>query len=110
MIKDNRMIYPPIPELTDNNRHNRYELVIAVAKGAHMVTNEYLQLRAEAEQKIADEKMDKPMLNLIDPEYRDQKAIRIAISRLHEGKYRMQSVSEQAEASEDAAEEAAVEE
>ena len=96
MIKDNRMIYPPIPELTDNNRHNRYELVIAVAKGAHMVTDEYLQLRAEAEQKIAEEKIDKPMLNLIDPEYRDQKAIRIAISRLHEGKYRMQSASEEA--------------
>ena len=38
--------------------------------------------------------MDKPMLNLIDPEYRDQKAIRIAISRLHEGKYRMQSAAE----------------
>ena len=53
MIKDNRMIYPPIPELTDNNRHNRYELVIAVAKGAHIVTNEYLEMRAEAEQKIS---------------------------------------------------------
>ena len=95
MIKDNRVIYPPIPELTDNYRHNRYELVIAVAKGAHLVTNEYLQLRAEAEQKIAEEKVDKPMLNLIDPEYRDQKAIRIAISRLHEGKYRMQSAGEE---------------
>jgi hypothetical protein len=47
---------------------------------------------------IAEEKVDKPMLTLIDPEYRDQKAIRIAISRLHEGRYRMQSPSE-AEAS-----------
>ena len=100
------MIYPPIPELTDNNRHNRYELVIAVAKGAHLVTNEYLQLRAEAEQKIAEEKVDKPMLNLIDPEYRDQKAIRIAISRLHEGKYRMQSASEGTDAQEAPAAEA----
>ena len=96
MIKDNRMIYPPIPELTDNNRHNRYELVIAVAKGAHIVTNEYLEMRAEAEQKISEEKMDKPMLNLIDPEYREQKPVRIAITRLHEGKYRMESPDEEA--------------
>ena len=94
MIKDNRMIYPPIPELTENYRHNRYELVIAVAKGAHKVTGEYLSMRANAERMIAEEKVDKPMLSLIDPEYRDQKAIRIAISRLHEGRYRMESVPE----------------
>ena len=94
MIKDNRMIYPPIPELTENHRHNRYELVIAVAKGAHKVTGEYLSMRANAERMIAEEKVDKPMLTLIDPEYRDQKAIRIAISRLHEGRYRMQSAPE----------------
>ena len=91
MIKDNRMIYPPIPELTENYRHNRYELVIAVAKGAHKVTGEYLSMRANAERMIAEEKVDKPMLTLIDPEYRDQKAIRIAISRLHEGKYRIEA-------------------
>ena len=45
---------------------------------------------------IAEEKVDKPMLTLIDPEYRDQKAIRIAISRLHEGKYRMQNEADKA--------------
>ena len=96
MIKDNRMIYPPIPELTENYRHNRYELVIAVAKGAHKVTGENLSKRANAQRKIAEEKVDKPMLTLIDPEYRDQKAIRIAISRLHEGKYRMQNEADKA--------------
>ena len=96
MINDNRMIYPPIPELTENYRHNRYELVIAVAKGAHKVTGEYLTMRANAERMIAEEKVDKPMLTLIDPEYRDQKAIRIAISRLHEGRYRMQSACDTA--------------
>ena len=94
MIKDNRVIYPPISELTDNYRHNRYELVIAVAKGAHLVTNEYLTMRANAERMIAEEKVDKPMLSLIDPEYRDQKAIRIAISRLHEGRYCMMNRAE----------------
>ncbi len=96
MIKDNRMIYPPISELTDNNRHNRYELVIAVAKGARRVTGEYLEMRARAEKMIGDKETDKPLLSLIDAEYRDQKAVRIAISRLHEGKYRMVSPEEAA--------------
>ena len=106
MIKDNRMIYPPIPELTEGNRHNRYELVIAVAKGAHLVTNEYLTMRANAERMITEEKVEKPMLSLIDPEYRDQKAIRIAISRLHEGRYRMQSAPEAVATAEETPEEA----
>ncbi len=111
MIKDNRMIYPPIAELTDNNRHNRYELVIAVAKGARRVTGEYLEMRARAEKMIGDKETDKPLLSLIDAEYRDQKAVRIAISRLHEGKYRMLSPEEAAAlAEEETVEEGADEE
>ena len=89
MIKDNRMIYPPISELTDGNRHNRYELVIAVAKGARKVTSEYLEMRARAEKMISDKETEKSILQLIDEEYRDQKPVRIAITRLHEGKYEM---------------------
>lgn len=89
MIKDNRMIYPPISELTHGEQHNRYELVIAVAKGARRVTSEYLEMRARAEKMINDKETDKSLLSLIDAEYRDQKAVRIAISRLHEGKYEM---------------------
>ena len=95
MSKDNRMIYPPIPELTGDN-HNRYELVIAVAKGARKVTDEYLEMRARAEKMIEDKETDKSILALIDAEYRDQKAVRIAISRLHEGKYTMLNPEEQA--------------
>ena len=95
-LQENCMINPPIPELTENYRYNRYELVIAVAKGAHLVTGEYLSMRANAEKMIAEEKMDKPMLSLIEAEYRDQKAIRIAISRLHEGKYHIVNGAENA--------------
>ena len=95
MIKDNRMIYPPISELTDGNRHNRYELVIAVAKGARKVTSEYLEMRARAEKMISDKETDKSILALIDEEYRDQKPVRIAITRLHEGKYEMVPPSEE---------------
>ena len=98
MINDNRMIYPPISELTDNNTRNRYELVIAVAKGARLVTGEYLEMRARAEKMIGDKETDKPLLNLIDAEYRDQKPVRIAITRLHEGKYQILTEEEAAQA------------
>lgn len=94
MINDNRMIYPPIPELTEKGKFNRYELVIAVAKGARTVTSEYLEMRESAERKINDRETDKPLLSLIDTEYREEKAVRIAISRLHDGKYRIRRPDE----------------
>ena len=55
-------------------------------------------MRQNAEQMISDRETDKPILALIDPEYRDQKPVRIAITRLHEGKYRMQRPEESTEA------------
>ena len=67
-----------------------------MAKGARKVTDEYLEMRARAEQMINDKETDKSILALIDAEYRDQKAVRIAISRLHEGKYTMLTPAEQA--------------
>lgn len=97
MIRDNRMIYPPIPELTENGKFNRYELVIGVAKGARLVTDEYLSMREEAERKIAEKETDKPLLSLIDPEYREEKPVRIAITRLHDGKYRLKRPETSAE-------------
>ena len=108
MINDNRMIYPPIPELTEKGKYNRYELVIAVAKGARAVTSEYLEMRENTERMINDRETDKPLLSLIDSEYRDEKAVRIAISRIHEGKYRIRRPGEAGaeEASEEAPEEA----
>ena len=100
MSRDNRMIYPPIPELTGDN-HNRYELVIAVAKGARKVTDEYLEMRARAEKMIEDKETDKSILALIDAEYRDQKAVKIGIGRLKDGTLTLVRASEQAEATEE---------
>ena len=101
------MIHPSIAELT-KGKFNRFELVIGAAKSARLVTDEYVAQREKAEKMINNRETDKPLSALISPEYRDQKAIRIAISRLHEGKYRMQSASEEAapaEETETAAEE-----
>ena len=82
------MIYPTIDELTQG-RFNRYELVIGVAKGARMVTDEYVRMRAEAQKLIDNRETDKTLAALIDPEYKDQKAVKIAISKINSGEYRM---------------------
>ena len=94
-IKDNRMIYPPIEELTNKGEFNRYELVIATAKGARTVTDEYIEMRTKAEKLIHDKETEKPLFSLIDSEYRDEKAVRIAITRLQTGKYVMERPTEE---------------
>ena len=81
------MIKPSIEELTKDNKYNRYELVIATAKCAHMVTDEYVRQREEAERKITAKETDKPLASMITPELRDEKAVRNAIRMLCDGEY-----------------------
>ena len=82
------MIKPSIQELT-KNEFNRYELVIATAKCAKIVTDEYVAQREQAEKMIANRETDKPLASLISKEYRDEKAVKIAIRRIHEGQFVM---------------------
>ncbi|MBR7094720.1 MAG: hypothetical protein IKC73_00710 [Clostridia bacterium] len=82
------MIKPSIAELTKGN-FNRYELVIGAAKCARRVTDEYVEQRARADRMIANRETEKSLASLIDGEYRDQKAVKIAITRLAEGRYKM---------------------
>ena len=82
------MIYPTIDQLT-KGQFNRYELVVGVAKGARIVTDEYVEMRARAQRMIENHETDKPLAALIDPEYKDQKAVKIAIGKLVEGEFRM---------------------
>ena len=82
------MIYPTIDQLTAN-KFNRYELVVGVAQGARIVTEKYVEMRAEAQRMIENHETDKPLASLIDPEYKDQKAVKIAISRFVDGKFKM---------------------
>lgn len=88
------MIYPTIDQLT-KGRFNRYELVVAVAKGARIVTDEYVQMRAKAQKMIENHETDKPLAALIDPVYKDQKAVKIAIAKLDSGEFKMVKDSEQ---------------
>ena len=82
------MIYPTINQLT-KGKFNRYELVVGVAKCARIVTDEYVNMRAEAQKLIDNHETDKSLSALIDPEYKDKKAVKIAISKLEDGRFKM---------------------
>ena len=82
------MIYPTIDQLT-KGKFNRYELVVGVAKCARIVTDEYVNMRAEAQRLIDNHETDKSLSALIDPEYKDKKAVKIAISKLEDGRFKM---------------------
>ncbi len=85
---ENKMIYPTVKQLT-NDEFNRYELVIGVAKCARIVTDEYIEMRSKAQKMIDNHETEKPLAALIDPEYKDQKAVKIAISKLQSGRFKM---------------------
>ena len=82
------MIYPTIKELTKDGDYNRYEIALATAKCARMITNEYTRQRVEAERQMTGNKeTDKPLNTMIDKEVRDEKAVKLALGRIHQGAY-----------------------
>ena len=103
------MLRPTIAELT-KGEINRYELAIATAKCARAINNEYVKQR-EAVEKAALAGKDAVTTVSIDPVLADTKAVRVAIDRIHEGRYNIVKLSDaEAEVSEEVAEETANEE
>ena len=80
------MIDPSIEQLT-KGEFNRYALVIATAKCAKVVTDDYVAQRELAEKMIADKKTDKTLASLIDIDIRDKKAVENAVQRLYRGDF-----------------------
>lgn len=81
------MLYPTINELTKGN-YNRYELSLATARCARLVTDEYVKQREDAEKsQTGNKETDKPINTLISKELRDEKAVKTAIRRIHDGEY-----------------------
>ena len=100
------MLHPTIEELTQGN-YNRYELALATAKCARLITEEYVRQHDAAEKSITGNKdTDKPLNTMIDRELRDEKAVKVAIGRIHEGKYVIDVHANEAKAEEAALEEA----
>lgn len=89
------MLYPTINDLT-RDEYNRYELALATAKCARMITDEYVRQREAAEKAATGNKdADRNLMNMINKEYRDEKAVKNAISRIHRGEYKIVRLEEE---------------
>ena len=82
------MIFPSINDLAQD-KYDKYTLVIATAKCARAITDEYVIQREYAERKIANKETDKSIAALIKKEYRDEKAVKNAVLGLYEGKFKI---------------------
>ena len=100
------MLYPTINELT-KGKYNRYELSLATARCARIVTDEYVKQREEAEKSMTGNKeSDRNLINSIDKDLKDEKAIKNAITRFYDGRYEIYR-QEENEVAEEVIEEAA---
>ena len=98
------MLYPTIDQLT-KDEFNRYELALATAKCARIITDEYVEQREAAEKaSTGNKEADRNLINMINKEYRDEKAVKNAISKIHSGSFKIvrveptETVEEEAEA------------
>ena len=92
------MLYPTIKELT-NDEFNRYELALATAKCARLITDEYVRQRTVAEAASANNKdAERNLVNMINKEYRDEKAVKNAITKIHAGEFKIVHTEETVEA------------
>ena len=72
-------------------KYNRYSLVVAAAKCARIITDEYVLQREHAEKLAAsnkDTEKKNPYFQQIPKEYRDEKAVKTAISGLYKGEFK----------------------
>lgn len=94
------MLYPTIDELTQG-KINRYELALATAKCARLITDEYVRQHELVEKSATGNKeADRALNATIDRELRDEKAVKVAINRIYRGDYSITQNAEDAEAAE----------
>ena len=73
-------------------KYNRYALVVVAAKCARIITDEYVKQRDYAEKLAANNKdgeKKNPYYNQIPKEYRDEKAVKTAITGLYNGDFKI---------------------
>ncbi|MBO4321444.1 MAG: DNA-directed RNA polymerase subunit omega [Clostridia bacterium] len=82
------MIYPTINSLT-KGKFNRYQLALAAAKCARLITDEYVEQRRRADKASTGNKdVDRANAEaIVNPEYRDKKAVKLAIDKIYSGEY-----------------------
>lgn len=87
--EEKKMINPTIEELTDHGKIDRYTLVIATAKAARKITDNYIKEREQAEKMIAEKVTDKQLSDLVSHELSEKNAVQLAIDRLNNKTYRL---------------------
>ena len=90
------MIYPSIDDLTKGGVYNRYELVIATAKAARIITDAEVEKKEEMEKNAAKEspqansiysRMEIGMIDERRDDKLDEKAVKIAIQKIYNGEF-----------------------
>ena len=83
------MLHPTIDELTEG-KYNRYELALATARCARLITDEYVRQHDVAEKnQTGNKETDRSVNTMIDRELRDEKAVKVAIGRIYKGIYQI---------------------
>ena len=83
------MLHPTIDELTTQD-FNRYELALATAKCARMITDEYVRQKEAAERAMGNSKdADRSVINKLNKEYREEKALKNALTMIKAGDYKL---------------------
>ena len=95
------MLYPTIDQLT-KDEFNRYELALATAKCARALTDDYVEQKEAAEKAATGNKdADRSVINAINKEYREEKAVKNAITKIHNGTYKIVRVAPAEETAEE---------
>lgn len=82
------MVNPSLAQLMEKENVNRYALVIATAKAAREITDEYVRERDYVE-KNGGKDADRGIAAVINAKYRDEKAVQNAIDEIYGEEYRI---------------------
>lgn len=82
------MVQPSLSKLLEKENINRYTLVVATAKCAREITDDYIRQREYAE-KNSSKDSDKNAVSVVNVKYRDEKAVKNAIDELYSDEYRI---------------------
>ena len=82
------MVKPSLANLMEKENINRYTLVVATAKCAREITDDYIRQREYLE-KNGGKDADKSAASVVNPKYRDEKAVKNAIDELYADDYRI---------------------
>ena len=92
------MLYPTIDQLT-KGEFNRYELAVATAKCARILTDEYVREREMYEKMTAVSKdsIDRIAIPQVDPRLRDEKAVKVAVEDIYHGDFKIEKAPSEEE-------------